>query len=287
MTATLYILLPVHNRREITRRFVRCLKAQSCREYHLLLIDDGSEDGTAEMVAETIPSLTILRGTGDWWWAGSLQKGYEWLKSRGTGPRDCVLVINDDTEFGEDFLEKGLDLLRKHERTLLLAQSYDRETFRLIDAGRRIDWRRLRFEPAKSPSDIDCLSTRGLFLRAADFLETGGFHPRILPHYLSDYEFTIRARRKGMKLLSDPALRITMDSSATGHHQSADESFRGFSKKYFSRRSAYNPLAWTVFIALACPWPWKLVHWLGLWKSTAGAFLARIFGGTPAETDSR
>jgi GT2 family glycosyltransferase len=225
------------------------------------------------MVGEMIPSLTILQGKGDWWWAGSLQKGYEWLVTQKAAPRDCVLIINDDTEFAADFLEKGLAVLRGHARTLVLARSYDRRTSQLIDAGRHVDWRRLRFEQAMSPEEINCLSTRGLFLRVSDLMETGGFYPRILPHYLSDYEFTVRAHRKGLKLLCDPSLQIRLDIDATGHHQLGNESFGDFSKKYFSKRSAYNPLAWTVFIALACPLPWKLIHWLGLWKSTAGAFI--------------
>ena len=68
----LYILLPVHNRRETTRRFLECLRAQTFQDYHLLLIDDGSTDGTAEMAREFISTLTVLGGSGDWWWAGSL-----------------------------------------------------------------------------------------------------------------------------------------------------------------------------------------------------------------------
>ena len=273
MTKTIFILLPVHNRREITRRFAECLMAQTYRNYHLLLIDDGSMDGTAEMVKEMIPSLTILRGRGDWWWAGSLQKGYEWLKTREVALQDCVLIINDDTEFAADFLEKGMGILHQHERSLVLAQSYDRRTLEFIDAGRHVDWRRLRFNPARSLEEINCLSTRGLFLRVSDLMETGGFYPRILPHYLSDYEFTIRAHKKGLKLFSDPELKIWLDSEATGYHQLEENSASGLLKKYFSKKSAMNPLAWTVFIALACPWPWKLIHWFGLWKNTAFAFI--------------
>lgn len=273
MTDTVFILLPVHNRREITRRFAECLMAQTHRNYHLLLIDDGSTDGTAEMVKGMIPNLTVLRGRGEWWWAGSLQKGYEWLKERKVVLSDCVLMINDDTEFKPDFLEKGLGILHKHERTLLLAQSYDRRTLEFIDAGRHVDWRRLRFNPAMSLEEINCLSTRGLFLRVSDLMETGGFHPRILPHYLSDYEFTIRAHKKGMKLLTDPALKIWLDSEATGYHELEENSIIGLMKKYFSRKSAMNPLAWTVFIALVCPWRWKLIHWIGVWNRTAFAFI--------------
>ncbi|MEO8935379.1 MAG: glycosyltransferase, partial [Burkholderiaceae bacterium] len=69
----IYILLPVHSRRALTERFIRCLQAQTYTDFHVVLIDDGSTDGTAEMVAALLPGrLTILTGTGDWWWGGSL-----------------------------------------------------------------------------------------------------------------------------------------------------------------------------------------------------------------------
>src|ERR1039458_2147123 len=110
MTEKVHILLPVHNRREITRRFVNCLKAQTHRGDHLILIDDGSTDGTTDMVRGEIEPVTVIRGDGDWWWAGSLQQGYEWLKTHEATWRDVALIINDDTEFASDFLEKGLGI---------------------------------------------------------------------------------------------------------------------------------------------------------------------------------
>ena len=44
MKPCLYILLPVHNRREITRDFIDYLEAQTWQNYHLVLIDDESTD---------------------------------------------------------------------------------------------------------------------------------------------------------------------------------------------------------------------------------------------------
>lgn len=265
MIEKIYILLPVHNRREITRRFVECLKEQTYQNYHLVLIDDGSTDETEELVLGLIKSVTVIKGQGDWWWAGSLQQGYRWLKSEKIPLSDMVLIINDDTEFDTDFLENGIALLKKQEKTLLLAQCYNKQTQQLINAGVHVDWRKLMFKQAVIPEQINCLSTRGLFLRVSDFFEIGGFYPRLLPHYLSDYEFTIRAQRRGMKLITDPLLRLRLDEDATGYHQFQDEPFIDFLKKYFSKKSAANPLYWTAFIALASPWRWKFSNLLRVW----------------------
>ena len=107
-------------------------------------------------------------------------------------------------------------------------------------------------------------------MRVADFRQAGGFYPRLLPHYLSDYEFTIRARRKGLRLLTVPSLTLRLDTDATGEHGYETESLSKFLEN-FSRRSASNPIARAAFIALACPWPWKSLHLakhcLGTWKT--------------------
>ncbi len=264
----IYIFLPVHNRREITRRFVQCLKRQTYENYHLMLIDDGSTDGTEEMVRGEIGPLTVIKGRGGWWWAGSLEQGYKWLKSRPNSRSDAVLIINDDLEFEADFLERGMTLLYENTNVLLLAQCYIRDDKRLYDVGVHADWRRLTFEQATRPADVNCLSTRGLFLRAADFFKIGGFYPRLIPHYLSDYEFTIRAHRKGMKLMTDPSLKVWLDEGATGYNKIENETFSGFMKKFFSKKSMSNPLAWSFFLLLACPWPWKMVHVIKIWIYT-------------------
>ena len=61
-TSKIYILLPVHNRRDQTKTFIDCLTAQTYQNYHLILIDDGSTDGTAEMVQSKIPLAIIIKG---------------------------------------------------------------------------------------------------------------------------------------------------------------------------------------------------------------------------------
>lgn len=265
---TVYILLPVHNRREVTRRFVDCLKEQTWQNYHLVLIDDGSIDETQEMVRSEVSALTVLTGIGDWWWAGALQQGYNWLRNQEVKEQDLVLIINDDTEFETNFLENAVNLCREHSRSLLLAESSRRGSDSLVGGGVHVDWRSLTFREATTVDEINCLSTRGLFMAVKDFVALGGFFPKLLPHYLSDYEFTIRAQRRGMKLLAVKSLKIWVDEEATGYHQFDDETFKGFLKKYFSKKSDANPFAWTAFIGLACPWRWKLLNWMRVWYGT-------------------
>jgi len=260
----IYTLLPVHNRRQTTARFIQCLKKQTYKHYHLVLIDDGCTDGTAEMVRSEIKALTVIKGKGDWWWGGALQQGFLWLKSQKVDPSELVLLINDDTEFEIGFLERARAILDGKTKTLLFAQNIGRQTFRPM-LGFRTDWRRLRIETVTNSGRVDCFSTRGLFMRVEDFFTIGGFHPHLLPHYGSDTEFTLRARRKGMNLVTDPSLRLYFDEETSGSESLPSASLTDFLRIYFSKKSRHNPLMWTMFIALACPWKWKLINWGRVW----------------------
>jgi GT2 family glycosyltransferase len=264
MSNTIFILLPVHNRREITRRFINCLRKQTYDNFHLILIDDGSNDGTDEMARESISSLTILKGTGDWWWAGALHHGYQMLKGIIKNENDFVLLINDDTEFDDNFLQTGKNLLEKKQNSLILAVCYDKQTKKAITAGVNINWEKFTFRDCSIDEKINCLSTRGLFLRFKDIQKIGGFHRFLLPHYFSDYEFTARAYRKGFRLIANPQLKLLLDiqHNDNTHNISNNKRFSAIVKELFSKKNPTNPFYSIIFILLACPWKYKLINML-------------------------
>jgi GT2 family glycosyltransferase len=252
MTPRVHVVLPVHNRRDVTARCIDCLVAQTRDDLHLLLVDDGCTDGTVEMVTARLPGTTVLRGRGDWWWGGSLHQAFLWIRSQPLADDELVLILNDDTQFDADFVARGAAALAGRERCLLLAQLDALDGGRPLEAGVHADWRRLAFAPARCIEEINCFSTRGLFLRVGDMRALGGFHPRLLPHYGSDYEYTTRAFRRGYRLLSVPEVRLRVDERTTGIRAPAP-GLRAYLKGAFSKRAVHNPAYWSAFVLLACP----------------------------------
>ncbi|MFN3660741.1 MAG: hypothetical protein ACK4TN_05845 [Brevinematales bacterium] len=160
--------------------------------------------------------------------------------------------MNDDVGFDKDFLQNGVEFVLHHQKTLLLAQSRSLQTGEIHDVGTKIDWKYFTFRNVKEGEEIDCLATRGLFMRVGDLLSLGGFHPFLLPHYLSDYEYTIRAKRKGFLLATTKEVWLWMDEEKTGYHE-----VKGW-KSVFSKKSSINPFYLFNFILLSCPWKYKL-----------------------------
>jgi GT2 family glycosyltransferase len=251
-----FVLLPVHNRRRVTEKFIECLRRQSYRHWHLILVDDGSTDGTAEAVRARIDAVSVIRGSGNWWWAGSLQQGLNAVRAMHPAPGDILLITNDDIEFDDKFMETAAAVLRSRQRCLLLARVKNPETGAISETGIEADFRALSFKVAADPERINCLSTRGLFLRWTDAQAIGGFHPKLLPHYLSDYEWTIRATRRGFKCITVPELYVI--NQQTGVSGAVD--FGAASgpldilRRGLSRKSRVNPFDWVIFILLASDW---------------------------------
>jgi GT2 family glycosyltransferase len=274
----LFIVLPVHNRIDTTRRFISCLQQQTFQDFQLVLIDDGSADGTAQMVQQAFPSVVILRGTGTWWWGGSLHQGFLWLKERTLQHEDKVLLINDDSIFGSDYLHAGVTLLQKSRKTLLISTVYSQQSHTYYEGGIHADWKHGKFSLTLDPEQINCASTRGLFLFASDFLSLGGFYPHLIPHYASDYEFTVRAYRKGFRLQTHESLLLFLDEKATGVQDFKQEtSYWSFLQKLFSKKYMMHPVYHSFFFILACPWPWKITNVLILWISASWKIVKYFF----------
>jgi GT2 family glycosyltransferase len=190
-----------------------------------------------------------------------------WLRKEAASPDDFVLIMNDDTNVEPAFIESGVKALRDRKRTLLLAQLYDRDSGQLVECGAHIDWRTLAMRGTRDASEVNCFSTRGLFLRVCDMLEIGRFHPVLLPHYTSDYEYTMRAARMGFSLLTVPEVRLWYDKRTTGVRKIESRGLMPFLRVILSKRAADNPLYFTSFIVLACPLRYVPLNIFRAWRN--------------------
>lgn len=94
---TVVVVIPVHNRLHLTIECLSCLKkAASLVKIGVVIVDDGSTDGTSEWLSRNAPDITILQGDGNLWFGGALQKAIEYIRS--TMPDvDYLMTLNNDT----------------------------------------------------------------------------------------------------------------------------------------------------------------------------------------------
>ena len=89
------IIIPVFNRRETT---LSCLKQIDAMDtcgvvINVVVVDDGSTDGTASAIHAEFPSVVVLEGDGNLWWTGAINMGVEYALARGYAG---VHLLNDD-----------------------------------------------------------------------------------------------------------------------------------------------------------------------------------------------
>ena len=253
----LYIVTAVHNRYKITEKFIENLKTQTYKEFKIILVDDGSTDKTDKMVLENFPDAVILYGDGNLWWGGALQKAFEHIvKTPEINDNDLVLIMNDDAFIENDFLKIGTRILLKNTNSLVTACGYSLNSGKQIDGAVSFDYKTGSSSVLEGSSFGNCASTRALFLRVCDMKKIGGFHKILLPHYASDYEYTIRAHKKGLSIIADSELKYIFDEGTTGIKDKTSLTF----KNIFSKRSVFNPIYRFSFIFLATPIKFIPVH---------------------------
>lgn len=244
----LFVVTAVHNRYSITENFVKQLNGQTYKEFKLVLVDDGSTDGTGEMVKNLMPDAKILTGDGNLWWGGALHKAYRWLLKNSCNT-DFVMFMNDDTNFEADFLENGIKLVKEYPDSLITGCGYS------LNSGEQIDGA-VEFFPAtgtyklhKGNAHSNCTSTRALIMTQPIMKKIGGFHPVLLPHYASDYEYTIRAGRKGIDIKAFEEFNYRFDEKTTGNRNPKNATL----KQIFSKRSVFNPIYRISYIFMVTP----------------------------------
>lgn len=55
------VIIPVYNRKEMLKRALDSVFAQTFRDYEIIVVDDGSDDGTGEFCAACFKDITYLR----------------------------------------------------------------------------------------------------------------------------------------------------------------------------------------------------------------------------------
>lgn len=234
----IFILIPIYNRKELTLACLASFEKQTYTDYELIIVDDGSTDGSGEAIQKAYPSATVIKGSGSWWWAKSVNEGVRYIL-RKAQHNDYVLLINNDVEFEAGYLEKLVGASVAHNRALvgsLVKNFYNKSIIQ--DAGVRAQWNSFFFPKSdfnplqKINKNIDALASRGVLVPVEVFRKIGLFS-RMLPHHAADYDFSMRAKRRGFTLM------MSYEAVVYSKDRPGDKQFP-FWQNYFSKRSSSN-----------------------------------------------
>ena len=93
-------IIPVHNRWDLTSRLLDDLRSQSIAVKEILIVDNGSIDGTAQNA--TAAGARVIPMSGNTGFARAVNAGIRAAET------EFVLIVNNDVRLPGDWLEKLL-----------------------------------------------------------------------------------------------------------------------------------------------------------------------------------
>lgn len=260
---TLAVLVACHNRRVTT---LNCLTALfRCRlpatvRLDVILLDDGSTDGTADVIAADFPSVRILKGDGTLFWNRSMHQAFAVALAQGY---DGYLWLNDDTTLFEDGLERILAADASVRAVtgrpgILVGGTRDPVTKQLNYGGgtfgRPRDWLNTTLVRAlEEPVSCETMTGNCVLIPRAVAERVGNLDWEF-EHGLGDYDYGLRAQKLGVSLW---ALGVIGECKS---HAFIDQSKRNLSARlsWMMARNQLPPRSWARFARRHAGFAWPL-----------------------------
>jgi GT2 family glycosyltransferase/glycosyltransferase involved in cell wall biosynthesis len=203
------IVIPNWNGRELLEKYLPSVIAAAAAnpEHEVIVVDNGSTDGSAEFIRGRFPSVRVLALETNLGFGGGANAGVRAARN------DVVVLLNSDMRVAEDFLAPLLGAF-KDSRVfavacqILFSDPAKRREETGLTEGR---WRRgslwvsHREDPEVS-SAFPCFYAGGgssAFDRRK-FLELGGFDELLAPFYFEDTDLGFLAWKRGWAVLYEP-----------------------------------------------------------------------------------
>ncbi|HEY9490208.1 MAG TPA: glycosyltransferase family 2 protein [Chryseosolibacter sp.] len=256
----IYIVIPVYNRREFTRNCLNALKDQTYLDFTTVVVDDGSTDGTEEMLAESFPDVKVLHEKGNLYWTAAVNIGIRFALSHGA---DHILTLNNDTIPAPNFMANMIAWSDRKPEALLCSFEYDIKTGRPCYGGELVNWtwassRYLLDELAEDAHRglhaVSLAPGRGLLVPRNVFKSIGLFDERHLPHYLADFDFTCRAKRRGFEIFCNYDAKLFVYVDESGDKQILREkNFKNYYNHLFGIKGAGNLKNFSIYTVRNSP----------------------------------
>jgi GT2 family glycosyltransferase len=223
------VVIPNWNGRHLLERCLDALHAQTLQDIQIVVVDNGSTDGSVDWLAHHAPDVHVIANPTNRGFAAAINQGIRATNS------PFVATLNNDTQPYPDWLATLLDTVQPHPRTGMGASKmlFAHAPHLINSTGIALDragiaWDRRSGEPDahQDPRPTPVFGPcAGAALYRRTMLDQIGLFDEDFFAYLEDVDLAWRAQQAGWRCLYAPTATVLHHHSATGIEGSPFKSF--------------------------------------------------------------
>lgn len=179
-----YIITRNHDSFPLTSQFIQSLRQLTYPNYHILVVDDGSVDDSADKISKNFSEVKLIR-TGQY---------LEYCKGLNVGIRvalkdgaEYIFLVNNDTkDFSSNYLEEIVQAFEEDSKVGLVGSW-------CYDYDGKLRWNGIDKDMIGTPMKTP---TEGFIVKREVFEKIGLLDEKLVRHF-EDLDFIIRLRKAG------------------------------------------------------------------------------------------
>jgi N-acetylglucosaminyl-diphospho-decaprenol L-rhamnosyltransferase len=274
------VVVPTLDARELLAACLRSLRAQTVTPA-VVVVDNGSSDGTAELLEREFPEVRVLRLARNAGFGRAVNRGVAAVPEA-----EAIVLVNNDAVCEPELVERLLEPLADPGVGMVAGVLLQGSAPALVDsAGIELDttlrswdllWNRPLAELAAAPDPVGPCGGAAAY-RASAFRAAGGFDEALFA-YWEDVDLALRLRLAGWRCVLAPGARALHHHGATlGAASPAQRRLEAFGRGYVLAKYRVGDGGALVRARIAAlDWPVLAVHLLA--RRELGPIRARLRG---------
>ena len=195
------VLMTCHNRKKTT---INCLESLFSQNFlnnvtlKVFLVDDGSTDGTSQAIKEKFPQVNIIQGNGNLYWSRGMHIAWEKAIIDDLN-YDFYLWLNDDVIIKDNGLSNLINDALNNNNSVICGVMESKIVKDTITYGGRC-LNEVIIQPTGFPKSCELINGNMVLIPRLIVADIGILNSFYI-HAISDYEYGLRAIKRGYKCL--------------------------------------------------------------------------------------
>lgn len=240
------------------------LQSLTYPNYRIIVVDNGSEDGSAEWLQEEYDWCEFVLNDENEGFAKGNNAGIRYALDTGT---DYVLLLNDDTIVFDDFVEPLVEVMQQHDRVAAVGGvNLFADSGEIHNAGYRFHpWaaakgRLYRTPKSTEPYQVDYVQSC-LVLLNPEFLEEVGLLNEDYFLGMEDVDLGWKAKERGWQVLTAPESKIYHHVGETAGRSPFSAYHKTRNKLQFATENLSLIKRIPLYLSVTVEALWLFTHW--------------------------